>query len=541
MTGNPTRFVLIMFFSLIAFVKSMPAAETGATITGIVKTASGQPAPGAMVSLRNAERRVTVTVVSKEKGLYKAANLVPGNYTVQALGGGFQSTPSPAIEVTGGQTSKVDATLSTPQDFRKAMTSAQVAELLPEPKEKALMVLSYCSDCHKAGLLNIFFARKDKKGWSETIQKMRNKPYGFYASLEFSDQLRDETADYLAQHFGPNVPPPDTKKYLPKTWVQDRQARRGRVVEFDLVEGAAPHDIAVDSQGIAWVSEQRFEKQNGVIGRLDPNTWTYTEIRLPGEKASPSGIAVDQQDRVWMTDTANTRLVQYDPKTRNFTMYPLRRPGNAAMIRFLSNGMVWLTNIGADLVVAVDPNTKETSEYPMPFPRADHMRVQPYGMAIDGNEMVWFAEFGNGKMGKLDPKTGKITEYDLPTGFLAKARRMGSDANGDVWVGESGDVGKLAKIDHKTMKITEYATPTKYSGPYSAEADKKHNFIWVSEWMADKLARFDPKTKTFVEFPLPTHFGKPNRIEVDPTKPNRVWFNGDLSDKAGYLDVMDEP
>ncbi len=57
--------------------------------------------------------------------------------------------------------------------------------------------------------------------------------------------------------------------------------------------------------------------------------------------------------------------------------------------------------------------------------------------------------------------------------------------------------------------------------------------------MADQIARFDQRTKTFVEYPIPTKYSSIRRIELDPSKPNRVWFSGSHVDTVGYLDVVE--
>lgn len=108
------------------------------------------------------------------------------------------------------------------------------------------------------------------------------------------------------------------------------------------------------------------------------------------------------------------------------------------------------------------------------------------------------------------------------------------------------------KIDYRTDKFTLYNLPTKHSGPYSVSADKTRNRIGVNEHVEDKIARFDPKTNTFMEFSLPTLNSDVRRIEVDRSRPTRIWFSGSGSggarggsnvggsyDKVGYLEVLE--
>src|SRR5258707_112222 len=108
---------------------------------------------------------------------------------------------------------------------------------------------------------------------------MEDKPYGYPNSLTITEEQKERILAYLVQHSGPAAPPLDTKRHLPKTWVEDSRARRYVVTEYELLPGAEPHDVAVDSRGIGWVNERKHgnrEAAQGFIGRFDPITWIYT-------------------------------------------------------------------------------------------------------------------------------------------------------------------------------------------------------------------------------------------------------------------------
>ena len=68
--------------------------------------------------------------------------------------------------------------------------------------------------------------------------------------------------------------------------------------------------------------------------------------------------------------------------------------------------------------------------------------------------------------------------------------------------------------------------------------DTKGNLVWFSEYGAVKIGRFDPRTNTFAEFPLPSTDVQPWMVQVDPTNPNRVWWNSRLG-RFGYVELTD--
>ena len=95
-------------------VHSIRAADFAGSVQGVVKSASGQVLPGAYVKLINPERRLTFMVVSQAQGHYTMNNLPPGNYTVQGVGNGFQSKPTP-VALTAGKPATADVSLTDKQ------------------------------------------------------------------------------------------------------------------------------------------------------------------------------------------------------------------------------------------------------------------------------------------------------------------------------------------------------------------------------------------------------------------------------------------
>ena len=62
----------------------------------------------------NPEKRLTFMLVSQEQGRYAMDNLPPGNYTVQGIGNGFQSKPTP-VALTAGKPATADVSLTDEQ------------------------------------------------------------------------------------------------------------------------------------------------------------------------------------------------------------------------------------------------------------------------------------------------------------------------------------------------------------------------------------------------------------------------------------------
>ena len=70
------------------------------------------------------------------------------------------------------------------------------------------------------------------------------------------------------------------------------------------------------SDGTIWFGDEA----RGMLGRLNPATGEVKEWQVPGgPKASPYALTRDDQDRLWFSETGESkRLVGFDPKTEKF-------------------------------------------------------------------------------------------------------------------------------------------------------------------------------------------------------------------------------
>jgi streptogramin lyase len=527
------------------------AEDARGKLEGVVSSADGQPVAGAMVKLVNAEGRLTFMVVSQDKGRYTAADLPPGQYTVQGVGGGFESTVSAAVAVEGGKSASVALLLVNPQGpplppaWPHRIPEEQikgVSQTLPDGNGKDL-VEARCTTCHD--LQRIVVKRTTLPEWTHIIERMRGT-MATQGVPDISGADAATIAGYLTAAFKPEVDYVPNSR-LPRELLAGK-ARKYRAVTYDLANHfAEPHDVASDPAGNAWVAERA-----GKLGRFDPRTYAFVEISPPPGPAAANrqrlgNPQIDSRGILWVADGPNGRWLSYDTKYDRFASFQWPKGhGNAGgnSMAIAPDGRIYATGLGKE-VRALNPETAEFKFYPSP---SANSAAEPgtsgasepgaYGLAVAGDGSVWWAEDNIDKMGRIDPKTGQIDEYPIPySDGHAFPRRMNSDGHGDLWVA-LWQAGKLMKIDHKTRHMTIFAPPTANAGAYSVVVDKKNDLVWVSEHKVDKIARFNPKTQEWVEFPLPDAQSDPRRIDIDPTNPNRIYFSGNTAGRLGFVEVM---
>jgi virginiamycin B lyase len=538
---------------LLGSVHAVSAADFAGSVQGVVKNASGQALPGAYVKLFNPERRLTFMLVSQAQGRYTMNNLPPGNYTVQGVGNGFQSKPTP-VTLTAGKPATADVSLTDAQGdvipngwIRRPgrvagneLDNELPPPVLPEGEGKAI-VEAKCSQCHF--LHRLTQMRWTHDNWEQKIAWMRERIHERPGATDLTEQEQKTVVDYLAKNFSDTTPKPDPNGRLSRTVLQG-EAARYIAVDFAVPNpDSALHDITVDPRGVAWVNELNQYK----LGRFDPATYEFTEVNPP---PGPRKLGIlnhmgpptrGDRDSIWVAEVGtNRRWLQFDTKYQEFTTFPAppefkgQMSGNS--MRADPNGkMVWST--AGTRIVGLNIETKQFVAYDIPHWVETKQNPGAYGIDVAGDGRVWFVEREANKIGRLDPTTGKIDEFKTPG--VDVPRRMGADWEGNIWVGFH-ETGKLVKIDQNTGKMTFYEPPTPSSGTYLAVPDARRKVIWVTEQTADKIARFDPKTEKWTEFSLPIVESDARKIELDPSNPNRIWWSGDTSSHLGYIELLDE-
>jgi streptogramin lyase len=524
------------------------AADDRGSVQGVVNDASGKPVVGAMVKLKNAERRLTFMVPSQEQGRFEAKDLPVGQYTVQGVGGAFQSGVSAPVSVTANGSAKADVALTAargPQlppawplripEAAVEKTSKNFADL-PAGDAK-MLVAEKCTPCHD--VQRIMVKRADADDWNHIVARMKTRMLTANQPV-ISDEDTKKIVAYVSTNFKP-IQAYDPNSRLPTELLKGK-ALKYRAVTYDLTDKyAEPHDVAADPQGNAWVGERA-----GRVGRFDPRTLEFAEFKTPPgpapeDRQSLGNPQIDARGIMWVPDGPNSRWLSFDTKTEKFLAFawPKNMAGGAGgnSMALHPDGTIWATGANKE-VRMLKPDSVEFKAFPSPSAKAGSPAPGAYGLAVAGDGSVWWAEDEIDKMARVDPATGKVEEFTIPySEGHAFPRRMNTDANGDLWVA-LWNAGKLMKIDHKTKEMTIYTPPSQTGGNYSVIVDKKNNYIWVSEHQVDKVARFDPKTQEWVEFPLPEAESDPRRLDIDPTNPNRIFFAGNSPSRVGFVEVL---
>src|SRR5262249_27530198 len=282
------RAQLLVLFAVIGLAASfILRAETQApsALTGVVTSAEEGAMEGVLVSAKNVDSTITVTVVSDASGHYRfpETRLAPGRYAlrIKAVGYDLGTTRDVEVNVQGkpGAAATADLTLVKTRDLAAQLSNAEWLASFPGTDQQKASIRN-CAHCHT--LERVARSRYDVDKLTSVIERMTTYPQlSFPMKVQKlvarrvggrEDPLEQRQAGWRrqAQYLSTiNLSSSPEWHYEFKTLPRPK-GRATRVVytEYDLPKKTRqPHDVIVDSHGIAWYAS--FGEQ--ILGKLDPN------------------------------------------------------------------------------------------------------------------------------------------------------------------------------------------------------------------------------------------------------------------------------
>ncbi len=461
---------------------SLRAQTEPPALSGKIASAEEGAMEGVLVGVKKAGSTITITVVSDKDGRYSfpAAKLEPGHYAVRIRAVGYDLDGPGAVEVAARKTATLDLKLKKTSDLAAQLSNGEWMASVPGTDQQKGLLLN-CVGCHT--LERIVRSPYDADSFMKTIlprmQGYVNQSIPQHPQLRKAERLMEErgdqrvqvyrtTAEYLATI---NRGPAQKWSYELKTHSRP-SGRATRVVytEYDLPrETISPHDVVVDSGGIAWYSS--FGEQN--LGRLDPKTGKVTEFAIdvhkPGFPTGLLGLRADRAGNLWLGNMYQATIVKFDPRTTKFTTWKLPSEQNidAAQINMVSpqhahvDGKVWTQNNGFAGVHRLDVASGkiETWEPFKSAPKGEPHNI--YDVIPDSQNNAYFTDFRQRHIGRIDAKTGEVKLFTIPTPASAPSPYdVTIDKNEEAWTG-SMITDQVTRLDTRTGQLIDYLLPRK--------------------------------------------------------------------------------
>ena len=554
MRRNPFLLAIALFSLGACFQPAACAQSWSAALTGRVSSQEEGRMEGVLVSAKKAGSTITITVVSDGQGRYSfpASKLSPGEYALHIRAVGYDLESSSPVVIGGSKPATADLRLRKAADPAAQLSNAEWIASMPGTEKQKASVRN-CTHCHT--MERIMRSRAGADAMAKIIERMSTYPQlafplmpqklvaarigGGEDPLEHRLEAWRKQAEYLSSV---DLSSTDHWKFAFKTHPRP-EGRATQVIytEYDLPKRTRqPHDVIVDSEGIAWYAS--FGEQ--ILGKLDRRTGKITEYEIPRLKPNlPTGILAlrfDQDQNLWMGMQFQGGIAKFDRKTEKFQTWslPPELNGDYVQINQVSanhsqvDGKVWLQDAGTYTVLRLDLKSGKFEVFtPFPIPRPNI-----YDVISDAQNNAYFTVMGGEQIGRIDAKSGKIKLLPTPTPGSGPRRGM-IDQEGRLWFGENRS-DRIGMLDTKTEQFKEWKAPTPGSWPYDVTSDKNGE-AWGGGEYTDTVLRLNPRTGEFVEYLLP-RFTNIRRVFVDnSTTPVTFWVGNNHGASIVKLEPLD--
>jgi len=522
-------------------------------VMGQVSSEKEGPMEGVLVGAKKDGSTITINVVSDAKGRYSfpISKLGPGHYSLKIRAVGYELDGPKIVDVASGTATTADIKLLPTKNLASQLTNAEWAESAPGTDKQKRFLLD-CTNCHT--LERVMRSTHSADEFVQVIQRMGlyspgstpTHPQPLVGGVQ-RDPARggplQVSAEWLASV---NLSSSETWSYPFKTLPRPKgRATRVMMTEYDLPRKTAePHDVVLDSAGMAWYSD--FADQ--FVGKLDPKTGVATEYPIPVMKPGfPTGsleLQLDKDENPWLAMMYQGGLAKFDKKTEKVQVFPLPKElqkdhtQESMVMPTYSHvdGKVWTNNQDDHSILRLDLKTGTYENLgTFPIPGAGR-NISAYGIPADRENNLYLLDFAADNIGRIDAKTKQFNAYPTPTRD-SRPRRGMIDAQDRLWFGEYG-ANAIGMFDLKTEKMQEWKVPTPWSAPYQAVVDKNGE-VWTASMFTDRIIRFDPKNGQVTEYLLPRETNI-RRVFVDnSTTPVTFWVGNNHGASIVKLEPFD--
>ncbi len=560
------RFLLILviangaaFVSQLGHSQVRNQTETSAALTGRVASTEEGPMEGVLVTVKKTGSTIAITVATDEQGRYRfpSDRLEPGSYAISIRAVGYDLDGPNTIDISSQKNAVADLRLRKTTNLSMQLTNAEWIESVPgTPEQKSS--LRNCVTCHT--LQRPIRSAHDADEFVQLQQRMAsyvNESIPEAPQTRLAERLanqqevgeeggqtrQQQNLQRMAQFLSSiNLSKGPEWTYPLKTFPRPKgRATRVIITEYDLPKPTRqPHDVIVDSDGMAWYIS--FGEQ--IVGKLDPRTGKTTEFPVPVLKpGSPLGelaLRSDEDGNLWVGMMYQGAVAKFDRKTGKFQTWSLPQEDNKNYTQINQvdpmhskvDGKVWVQDAGEYTLRRLDPVSGKFEVF-RPFPAPS---PNIYDVISDSQNNGYFTVFGADQIGKIDAKTEKITFYKTLTPNSAP-RRGSIDSRGHFWFAEyRGD--RIGMFDTETQRFQEWVPPTPWAQPYDVVADKNGE-AWAGSLFTDRVTRLDPKTGQMTDYLLPRSTNI-RRVFVDnSTTPVTFWVGNNHGASIIKLQPLD--
>ena len=306
---------------------------------------------------------------------------------------------------------------------------------------------------------------------------------------------------------------------------------RTEITEYDFpADDAAPLFPVYDGKNI-WISDAQKPR----LWKFSIEDEKFTSYTFDG--LTTIFMDIGKNGKIWFTDTPNSKIGSFDPKTEKFEIIKLpqftlvSKKSLPTSIAVDSENNVWVAVIDQSIILEYNQSTKKFKIINTITPEAG-----PTAIEIDGSDNVWFAESLVGKLGKIDANTKEMTEF-VPQEPMAEPFALMIDKEENVWIAEH--IGPaITKFNPILENFKKVGIANPESLPFGMAFDKYDN-MWVAQHVIDSLVVYDQSSERMIEVAIPTEGSFTQFVIADDD--GDIWFVEQRGGKLGKVSISAVP
>ena len=307
---------------------------------------------------------------------------------------------------------------------------------------------------------------------------------------------------------------------------------RIELIEYDFPEFAGPLYPVYDGKNTIWISDSTA-----------PKLWKFSLDDQQLESFEFEGIAsisltIDNDGKIWFTDTPAEKIGFFNPKTEEFQIIslpeldPIIATPRPVFLEVDSDNNVWISVPTKNAILEYNQKTAEFKEYKLPTTDSG-----PFGLLFDQSGKMWFTQTQIGQIGYIDLQTDEIREIPPPEPFSI-LETLTFDKDGNIWISEHDENGGIIKFNPILETYEKIPASDTTALPNDPTFDRYQN-IWFAQHTVDKLAVYDPHNQNLIEVLIPTQTSFVQFMTVDDK--NNIWFAEQRGSKIGTVKITELP
>lgn len=268
------------------------------------------------------------------------------------------------------------------------------------------------------------------------------------------------------------------------------------------IENSVTSGFALDQNNNLWYTNWIFQ-QGGVLIKFDQENYFMSAanseeqlpvsnflqvFKLPDNMQAPNGMVVDDDNNVWIADTASSYLFKFDPASEQYVKYSTSPPslntyGNASgtikspitrpywLDKNTDDGKIVFNEQTANRIGLFDPSKESLVEYLIPSKNpnwADCGELEDCGIAqvfdfTINNGQIWFTEWVQNNIGVIDTTRPLPFEINLESSELTLKPGTSNtidlqvipSSSNNIKIVTAGDPSLRVDSDSVTREITK--------------------------------------------------------------------------------------